>query len=120
MSVYKVSDNFFVAAQVTTEDMAAIAEMGFKSIICNRPDHEGSSQPTFSEIEAAALRAGIQARHVPVPPTPPTLDAAKDQAAAIAALEGPILAYCASGNRAANLWTMCENNNLFVSNQSAA
>ena len=112
MSLYKITDNYFISGQLAPADMPQLAQMGIKSVICNRPDHESSAQPTFNEIEAAATQAGLTATHNPVSPVPPTLDAAKKQAEAISAVDGPVLAFCASGNRSANLWNMCEANKL--------
>ena len=45
--------------QITAADVPALADRGFRSIICNRPDGEGPDQPTFEEIEAAAQDAGL-------------------------------------------------------------
>ena len=41
-----LSADFAVAPQLAAEDMAAVAEAGFKSVIINRPDFEGGpAQP---------------------------------------------------------------------------
>lgn len=65
MDMRKVSEKFFVGPQITPEDIDALKSAGIKAIICNRPDGEGPDQPTFSEIEAAAKAAGLEARYVP-------------------------------------------------------
>lgn len=62
MDIKKISEKVSVTPQITVADMAAIKVAGFKAIICNRPDGEGSDQPMFGEIEAAAKEAGIEAR----------------------------------------------------------
>jgi len=46
--INRLTPDFAVAPQLTPEDMAAVAEAGYKSVIINRPDHEGgqtSPQP---------------------------------------------------------------------------
>ena len=41
LPVRSVTPEFYVAAQLAPTDMAAAAAMGFKTVICNRPDMEG-------------------------------------------------------------------------------
>ncbi|MDE2146784.1 MAG: TIGR01244 family phosphatase, partial [Burkholderiales bacterium] len=56
-----------VAPQLMPEAMAEAARAGFRSVVNNRPDFEhGPNQPTSAELEAAALAAGLQYRHLPV------------------------------------------------------
>lgn len=118
MSVHKISENYSVTSQISPANMAQIAQMGFKSIICNRPDGEGMMQPSFSDIEKAALTAGLTARYLPVSPAPPRIGDAQNLTSLLAELDGPVLAYCASGARATNLWNMGES--IRSSAQSAA
>ena len=40
-----------VSPQILVSDLPALAQAGFKAIICNRPDGEGADQPSFKEIE---------------------------------------------------------------------
>ena len=57
MTAKPITPTLSVSEQVLSQDVAALATAGFKSIICNRPDGEGADQPSFAEIEAAALKA---------------------------------------------------------------
>lgn len=41
VSVNALSEDFSVAPQLAPEDMVAVAEAGYKSVIINRPDYEG-------------------------------------------------------------------------------
>ena len=50
MEIKKLSENLSVAGQLIPADVANIAELGFKTIICNRPDGEASDQPEFDTI----------------------------------------------------------------------
>jgi len=106
MNIQKLSEDYSITSQIAPTDMALIAEMGFKSILCNRPDGEATMQPSFAEIEKAALAAGLDARYLPVAPAPPEIGDAQMLAALLDDLEGPVLAYCGTGARAANLWNM--------------
>ena len=112
MSVQQISENFSIAGQITAANVEIVAKMGFKSIICFRPDGEGMMQPKFAAIEAAAKIAGITAKYLPVPPTAPQMADAQKMAGMLDEIEGPVLGYCASGARAANLWNLCQSANL--------
>ena len=39
--ITKLSDTFSTSPQITVDDVVAIAALGFKTIINNRPDGEG-------------------------------------------------------------------------------
>jgi hypothetical protein len=59
VKVKKIDDHLSVADQITKKDISAITKAGFKSIVCNRPDGEVPGQPTFKEIEQAAIKANL-------------------------------------------------------------
>ena len=104
MSVRKIADNFFVTGQISKSQLSQIKQMGFKSIICNRPDSEGFMQPSFDKLSSAAAQVGLSMKYLPVRQGPIEADDVQGFARALEELEGPILAYCASGMRSANLW----------------
>jgi len=108
MDIKKIAENLSVSPQIAVGDLAAIAQAGFRSVMCNRPDGEGADQPTFDEIEAEAEKHGLSAVYLPVA-TGKVQDA---DAAAFgqhaAALPGPILAYCRTGTRSVTLWALSE------------
>ena len=57
MEFRKITDDIAVSPQIAAADVKDIADAGYRSIICNRPDGEGADQPTFHEIARAGLRA---------------------------------------------------------------
>jgi sulfide:quinone oxidoreductase len=59
MQTKRITAGLSVSEQITVADVAALAEAGFNSIICNRPDGEGADQPVFAEIATAAHRHSI-------------------------------------------------------------
>ena len=59
MNIKKLSDDVSVSPQINIEDCTEILKMGFKSIICNRPDGECETQPSFSSINEQAHELGI-------------------------------------------------------------
>ncbi|MCT4372930.1 TIGR01244 family phosphatase [Yangia mangrovi] len=108
MDIRKITDDIAASPQITEADVAAIAEAGYRAIICNRPDGEGADQPNFEEIEAAAKQAGLEARYIPVI-AGKVQDADADAfGKALRELPGPVLAYCRSGTRSATLWSLSQ------------
>ena len=108
MNSKKLSNEVSVSPQIVSSDVARLAEQGFKSIICNRPDGEGADQPLFTEIESAARAAGLAARYLPVSTGKVTDEDAALFGAASAELPKPILAYCRTGTRSTTLWALNE------------
>ncbi len=108
MQPKRINANLSVSDQIMPEAVAAVAEAGFRSIICNRPDGEGADQPGFAEIEAAAKVAGLQAAYQPVISGKVTDNDAQAFGALFASLPKPVFAYCRTGTRSATLWSLSE------------
>ncbi|ASM74740.1 MULTISPECIES: bifunctional protein tyrosine phosphatase family protein/NAD(P)/FAD-dependent oxidoreductase [Roseobacteraceae] len=108
MDIKKLTTGLSVSPQIVAADMQAIKAAGFRAVICNRPDGEGSDQPTFDEIATVAKDAGLEAAYVPIVAGTVTNDDAAAFSDAIAALPGPVLAYCRTGTRSATLWSLAE------------
>lgn len=95
-----------VAPQITPDDVSAIAAAGYVAIVNNRPDGEEPGQPEGEAIRAAAEAAGLAYTAIPITHagfSRPQVDA---MTAALAAADGPVLAYCRSGTRSCNLWAL--------------
>ncbi len=108
METKALTSGFSVSEQICPADLQAVKDAGFRAILCNRPDGEGSDQPTFSEIAAAAKKLGLEAVYIPIVSGKVT-DA--DTAAfgqALSDLPGPVLAYCRTGTRSATLWSLSQ------------
>ena len=108
MDLKKITEKTAVSPQITTQDIAAIKEAGFRAIICNRPDGEGADQPSFEEIEAAAKKVGLEAAYVPVTSGKVRDEDVESFGAALKDLPRPVLAYCRTGTRSATLWSLHE------------
>jgi sulfide:quinone oxidoreductase len=104
----RLAGDFAVTGQLRSEDLPGIAAQGFRTIINNRPDGEAPDQPPSAELAAAAGRLGLDYRHIPVRPGKIDARTAAELAAALAELEKPVLAFCRSGSRSANLWMLLE------------
>lgn len=100
-----VDEALSITPQLEAQDMEAAAAQGYRSIINNRPDFEGGpSQPRSAELEAAARAAGLQYRHLPVPPSGHSDADARRMADLVDGLPKPVLAFCRSGRRSAALY----------------
>jgi uncharacterized protein (TIGR01244 family) len=102
MNYRQINDDVAVAGQITVGDIDAIAKAGFKSVVCNRPDNEMGAVPHDS-VASAAAAAGLQFRFIPVAGGM-TQQNVNDMVSALAELPKPMLAYCRSGARSANLY----------------
>jgi sulfide:quinone oxidoreductase len=97
-----------VAAQITPQDLKALREAGFRSVICNRPDGEGADQPSFDEIARAAHEQGLHCRYLPAESGKVTDAQAADFGALMAELPRPVLAYCRTGMRSTTMWALSQ------------
>ena len=104
MKASKLTDTIAVAGQISPEQVAQIADAGFKVLVNNRPDGEEAGQPASAQIEAAAVSAGLEYHHLPVT----AMDFPGPDAAQMATLlddeARPVFAFCRTGTRCTNLW----------------
>jgi len=108
MKLAKLDDEISVADQIFVNDLNTIADQGFKSILCHRPDGEGPDQPNFEEIAKAAKKHKIQIQYLPVVSGKITDEDVEAFAKVFYEAPKPVLAYCRSGMRAASLWALAE------------
>lgn len=108
MEFRPITDDYAVSGQITPEDVAAIRDAGFRSIVCHRPDNEQPGQPSAQSVEDAAQAAGMGFRHIPVSGSGMTPDNVAAMREALDALEGPVFAYCRSGARSTNIFAAAE------------
>ena len=106
MRIGQLSEQFFFSGQIEPEHVPVLAEHGFKTIVCNRPDGEDWGQPTAAEIAAAAKEHGVEFMHIPVVSGRITSQNVQDFSEKCADLSGPVLLYCRSGARCAELWQL--------------
>lgn len=108
MDVKALTPHLSVGPQILASDIHAIAEAGFKALICNRPDGEGPDQPSFKEIEAAATQHGLQAKYLPAETGKVSDDDGKAFGQLLKTLPGPVLAYCRTGMRSTTMWALSQ------------
>src|SRR3546814_5523978 len=83
--------------------MQQIADAGFGTMICNRPDGEEPGQPTVSSVRDAAEAAGIAFHHIPVSGGEFPEVAIKAFAKVREEADGKVLAFCRTGTRSITL-----------------
>jgi len=108
VDIRNVTEHFSVAPQIQIDDLEAIKAAGFKTIICNRPDHEsGPEQPGIESMQAAAEGLGFVFLALPFSGMPAP-EIASQQGTLIAASAAPVLAYCRSGTRSITAWALSQ------------
>lgn len=108
MSVREIGPGYYVTGQIRPEDLPAIANAGFKSVICNRPDGEDPGQPNYESVAEAARQAGLQVRFLPADSGRVTPAHGQELAQLLEGLPSPVLAYCRSGTRSTSMWSFAQ------------
>lgn len=100
-----LDEKTLVAGQITAADVTQAKALGVTMLINNRPDGEAPGQPSGNEIEAAAAAAGL--RYVAIPVSSGfSMEQVVAMRDALALADGPVLAFCRSGTRSTNLWSL--------------
>lgn len=98
-------DDVVCLPQISVENVAELAALGYRSIVCNRPDDEAGAVPS-ALIEAAARQAGLNFIYQPVLFSRLGTDDGLSFVAAMESLPKPVAAYCRTGRRSAALWAL--------------
>lgn len=106
MKITQLSRRFFVAGQITVDDLGAIVEYGFDHIINNRPDDETTGQPKSDDLATAAEELGIEYAHLPLVAGQITREDIADFNGISRILGDRVLLFCRSGERSTKLWRM--------------
>ena len=104
-SIKRIDEFFSVSGQIAPTDLPSLAALGFASVICNRPDHEGGpDQPDHVAMQQAAQALGLSFAYLPVLTTGATPGQAQQLQDLLRELPKPVLAYCRTGNRSSKLY----------------
>ena len=102
----KIDFMTMVCGQLSADQIPDLKGQGFTLLVNNRPDNEDPDQPLSADLEAAAVAAGMEYRHIPIRygMGPSDVEAMRD--ALHAAEAGKLLAFCRSGNRSTLAWAV--------------
>jgi len=114
LEIKRIDDEISVAPQILASDIPAIAEAGFKTVICNRPDGESEDQQVFADIEAAAQAVGLVIINQPVDGRNVTDKDGAQFGRLLDEATKPVLAYCRTGTRCTVLWCLSRSGKLSV------
>ena len=102
----RLTDTVSVAGQIAPADLASAP--GFTTVVNNRPDGEEAGQPSGAAMQAAAVSAVLAYFAIPIDHGGFTVEQVDAMAAVLNGASGPVLAWCRSGTRSANLWALAE------------
>ncbi|MFZ1468914.1 MAG: TIGR01244 family sulfur transferase [Paracoccaceae bacterium] len=108
MDIRPLTPDYAVSPQIEIADLAAIKAAGFGVVINNRPDGEIPPHLHAAEMGRAAQALGLVFVVNPVIGGALTLQNVTAQAQAMEQAVGPVLAYCASGNRCSVVWALTQ------------
>lgn len=106
MDIRQITPDYAVSPQIDPDDLSAIADAGFTTVICNRPDAEVPPSHHASVMADAAHAAGLTFIDIPVTHHGLNMQMIDAQRQAIDSSDGPVLAYCASGTRSSIVWSL--------------
>ncbi|MGF1659126.1 MAG: TIGR01244 family sulfur transferase [Rubrimonas sp.] len=106
MDLRRLTDDFAVAPQIEVADVAEAAALGYRTLICNRPDGESADQPPVADIAAAAEAHGMRFIDIPFSSGALSMQLIAKFGAALADAPRPALAYCRSGTRSCMIWAL--------------
>ena len=114
MKLAVLTPNVSALAQPSVDQIAELAERGYRSIIGNRPENESEDQPRWLDLKAAAAARGMDAVQIPIVMgqiSDEQVEAFRD---ALEQLPKPIAVFCRSGTRAALMWALANQASLTV------
>ena len=105
-SIRHINDRISVAPQIDPADVTDIARAGFVAIVNNRPDDEEAGQPEGEAVRAVAETLGLAYHAIPITHAGFSATQVEAMRDVLDQVDGPVLAYCRSGTRSANLWAL--------------
>lgn len=112
MKLVEVTDTFTVSPQLQPGDMSELANAGFRTVICNRPDGEEPGQPAAAAMREAAEGAGMAFHHIPVSGGAFPSEALIAFRQVREEADGKVIAFCRTGTRSITLDALANIENL--------
>ncbi|MFP5478209.1 MAG: TIGR01244 family sulfur transferase [Alphaproteobacteria bacterium] len=108
MDIRPLTPDYAVSPQIEPGDLPAIKAAGYTTVIDNRPDGEIPAHLHTEAMRQAAEALGLSFVANPVIGGALTMANVTAQAQTMAEATGPVLAYCASGNRSSIVWALAQ------------
>lgn len=102
----QVTERLAVTPQIDPEDIPALAEAGFTTIIANRPDAEVDLSHGSEAMAGHAAQAGLDFHYLPIVPGQLGPEQIEKFSEILDNAPGPVLAYCRSGTRSITAWAL--------------
>lgn len=112
MELHQLTDQLVVSPQITQADMQKLHQLGYQTIICNRPDEEQPEQPNAAELKQAAEKLGMTFIYQPIINGQIKLSDGTEFLSYIESNKAPVLAFCRTGTRSTILWALSQHNHL--------
>lgn len=104
MELKSLTKSLSVSGQIRLADVKSLANLGFKTIINNRPDGEAPRQPKSDTLAKRAASLGLNYHFIPVVPGQMTSDNVAAFKAVLDEDPGQTLAFCRTGTRSTIVW----------------
>lgn len=106
MDIRQITPRYYVAPQISPDQMGALKEAGITRILSNRPDEEVPPAYSAASMQAAAEAAGLEFVHQPLTHQTMNEEIIAHNRSIGADQDGVTLAYCASGTRSCIAWAL--------------
>lgn len=106
MDIRPLDEALSISPQIASEDLLAIAALGYRSVISNRPDGEAPDQPSAADLRQAAEAVGLIFAHAPVVGGAISDQDIADFRQTLANLPKPVFGFCRTGTRTTILWAL--------------
>ncbi|OAV32175.1 Sulfide-quinone reductase [Moraxella catarrhalis] len=94
-----MSELITISGQITVDDVKALADQGYKTLVNNRPDNEEPNQPLSDEIAKAAKEHDIEYRQIPFSGGMLEMHHVQEFADFYNQSQRPLHIFCRTGNR---------------------
>lgn len=108
MELKRINDHVSVSGQIQPDDIKTLKDLGFTTIVNNRPDGEAPDQPSGAEIEAAAKAAGLTYHAIPLGREGVNPEMVANTRAVLEGSDGKVFCFCRSGTRSTTLWALSQ------------
>ncbi len=111
LQIKPLTSSFSVSPQISLDDLSVIAELGYKSVINNRPDGEINGQIGNEIIREKCIELGLEYQYLPVISGKISTRDCQNLSHHLSRMPKPILAFCRTGTRSCLLWLGCAEDN---------